>query len=136
MPYPLEYITIILTEIFFIGACIGAAYIEKNFFKYNHTFKHWWGLAGYTILVIVCFLLFRNILLCIAAYLIAEVIFSPFLNWIRGLKFFYTNTEDPNGSELDKVEKGISRPLYFLSCLALIILNLIFFKDAIFPSGY
>lgn len=136
MPFPLEYTTIILIEIYVICICVAIAYFQKMLILENKPIIHWLWLTVFSVLLLPVWFYTKNPLVLIAAVLIREVLFSPFLNWIRGLKFFYVNTEDPKGSELDKIEKGISKPLYFLSCLGLLILNLIFFKDAIFPSSY
>lgn len=121
----------LLNELFFIGACIGAAYIEKNFFKYNHSFKHWWGVAGYGLLVLICFLLFKDPILCLAAFLIAEIVFSPFLNLIRGHEFFYTSTSDTpyEDSKFDSLPLWFRVCLYFLSCVAFTTLQISFFKN-------
>ena len=124
----MQLMQVLLSEIFFVIVCIIAAFIERNFFKYNHSFKHWWGLAIYTFLVAIDFLLFRNLILCLALFLIGEIVFAPFLNILRNHKFFYTDVQDPNGSWLDRTEGKMNRPIYFISLTGLIVLNIIFFK--------
>lgn len=127
-----EQLEFVLGQIFFIVVLSIIAFIHRYYAKKNITYSHKKWTIFYFVLFVPLWFVFRNPLLLVEGVLIREVWFSPFLNLIRGKKFWYTNnTEtDPNDSVTDdfnEQHKTLSKIFYFVSFAGIITINLIYF---------
>lgn len=111
-----------LIEIGFIGINIGMAAWHAHLIKHQRPIKHClWGLL-YAIFVAGVWLSQNQPIVCICLVLIRETIFSPVLNYFRGLGFFYRSST--SGSLLDKWQGALLLPIYITCVAALIVLQL------------
>lgn len=111
----------LLSEIWYVVLCVLIAFRHKWLIKHNIQYSHdKWTILYFAFAALSLFV-YQSLWQIATSVLIHEVVFSPFLNLIRGKSFWYVNVTDPNGSELDKLEINFAKPVYFL-CLATLIL--------------
>lgn len=100
------------------------AWWQARLIRNNRPIKHGWWALLYSVCLGAAFWITRNPLVPIAGVFIRECFFAPVLNFLRkpSKPFFYRN---PSGTSiLDQVQGAVYVPVYIVSWLALIILQL------------
>src|SRR6516225_5106613 len=105
------------------------AWWHSRLIKANRPIVHGLWAAGYIAAVITIFIILRDPWLMISPFLIREVVFSPFLNFLRHKRFFYTNPA--SGSTIDKLEGKSVALFYFISIFCLIATQWILISKAL-----
>jgi hypothetical protein len=115
-----------ILELMYLISLVVFAEIQFYFIKTNQTFSHFkWGIASAVIAGLLFVFKWHTVgvwdfKLPVAFLLERFVFFSPILNKIRHLSFFYINPDDPHGSKVDKWLGKNYKPVYFI-CSGLFI---------------
>lgn len=106
-------------ELAYLAITVGMAYWHRHLIRQNRPIVHWIWAGAY---IAACLpLFFINPWLMVGCILIREVVFSPFLNIIRGLWFWYQGRV----ALTDKISLLWTKVFYFVSVFILIAIQFI-----------